>query len=47
MQDLSSPTKDQTRVSALKPQSINHWTAKEVPPPPFKKEEAKQHEVNE
>ena len=29
--DLSSPTRDRTRASAVKAQSTNHGTAKELP----------------
>ena len=32
MQDLSSLTKDQTCAPAVETQSLNHWTAREVPP---------------
>ena len=31
LQDLSSPTRDQTRAMAGKAQSPNHWTAREFP----------------
>ena len=31
MWDLSSLTRDQTCTTALNIQSLNHWTAKEVP----------------
>ena len=31
MRDLSSPTRDQTRIPALEKWSLNHWTMREVP----------------
>ena len=31
MWDLSSLTRDQTNAPVLEVQSLNHWTAKEVP----------------
>ena len=31
LQDLSSPTRDQTMRPAVEAQSLNHWTAREVP----------------
>ena len=31
MQDLSSLTRDQIRVSTMEEQSLNHWTSREVP----------------
>ena len=32
MWDLSSPTKDRTCTPCIRRQSLNHWTAREVPP---------------
>ena len=32
---LSSPTRDQTRIPCIGRQSLNHWTAREVPPALF------------
>ena len=31
LQDLSSPTRDQTQTLAVKAPSPNHWTAREFP----------------
>ena len=31
MWDLSSPTRNQTQPPAVEAQSLNHWTAREVP----------------
>ena len=31
MWDLSSPTRDRTRTPCIGRQSLNHWTAREVP----------------
>ena len=31
MRDLSSPTRDRTRTPSTGRQSLNHWTAREVP----------------
>ena len=31
MEDLSSPTRDQTRAPAVEAWSPNHWTAREFP----------------
>ena len=31
--DLSSPTRDQTCVTCIGRQILNHWTTREVPPP--------------
>ena len=31
VQDLSSLTRDQIRVSTMEGQSLNHWTSREVP----------------
>ena len=33
VQDLSSLTRDQIRVSTMKGQHLNHWTSREVPYP--------------
>ena len=30
VQDLSSPTRDQTHAPAVEVQGLNHWTAREV-----------------
>ena len=35
MWDPSSPTRDQTRAPAVEAQSLNYWTAREVPHPTF------------
>ena len=32
--DLSSPTRDQTHAPAVQTQSLNHWSTRELPPPP-------------
>ena len=31
MWDISSPTRDQTHISCIERQSLNHWTVREVP----------------
>ena len=33
MRDLSSPTRDQTLISYIGRQRLNHWTAREIPAP--------------
>ena len=38
MQDLSSPTRDRTRTPCIRRQSLNHWTAREVPKESFSTE---------
>ena len=35
MQDLCSPTRDQTCAPAVEDRSLNHWTTREVPPSTF------------